>query len=190
MVAATLVVLAAISALAQGSVAFARGGDGDACGEPISVIISSGQTAIGSSDSIWSLIVAPPPLPTGPATVIAANGAWTTLPSTQWISANAGCTNTTTPDCPAGLYSYRLCWEQCGALAPSPLLQILVDNTAAISLDSSPLATSPATVGFTAPATILGFTPGTGRHTLQVDVHNNPFSGAVVPQRVWTSAAS
>jgi len=136
---------------------------------------------IGNSDQIWSLIAAPPGT-TGfssprPATVIASNAAWLTLADTRWISANTGCTNTTTTDCPGGLYSYQLCWEQCGALASSPLLQILADNTATVSLDRIPLATSPATIGFTTQATILGFTPGTGLHTLQVDVTNNPFSG-------------
>ncbi len=150
---------------------------------PISVVISTGRNAvpIGNSDQVWSLIAAPPGTTgfssPGPATVIASNAAWATLPDTQWISANTGCANTTTTDCPGGLYSYQLCWEQCGALASSPLLQILADNTATVSLDRSPLTTSPATIGFTTPATILGFTPGPGPHTLQVDVHNNPFSG-------------
>jgi len=141
------------------------------CGiEPHSVIISTGS-------QVWSLVAAPAPLVPGPAKVIASNAAWTTLPNTQWISANAGCTDTTTTDCPGGLYSYQLCWDQCGPLASSPLLQVLADNTATVSLDGNLLTTLPATIGFTTPATILGFTPGSGLHTLQVDVYNNPYSG-------------
>ena len=37
-----------------------------------------------------------------------------------------------------------------------------------------PVATTPATVDFTTPATIPGFTLATGMHRLRVDVHNNP----------------
>jgi hypothetical protein len=129
---------------------------------------------IGNSDPVWSLIAAPPGTTgfasPGPATVIASNAAWATLPDTQWISANTGCTTSET-NCPAGLYSYQLCWEQCGPLAFSPLLQILAADTAAVSLDKSSLWT-PSTIGFTTPETILGFTPGPGLHTLQVDVEN------------------
>lgn len=153
------------------------------CGEPLSVIISTGKNAvpIGSSDQVWSMIAAPPGTTgfssPGSATVIASNAGWTTLPNTQWISANTGCADTITTACPGGLYSYQLCWDQCGPLASSPLLQILADNTATVSLDGTPLTTLPATIGFTIPATILGFTPGPGLHTLQVDVHNNAFSG-------------
>ncbi|HEX7406594.1 MAG TPA: C25 family cysteine peptidase [Candidatus Binatia bacterium] len=89
------------------------------------------------------------------------------------------CNQTTTFDCPAGIYSYELCWEQCGPLDFSPLLQILADNTATVSLDSNPLTTlpTPPPINFTTPATIQGFTPGPGLHTLRVDVSNNPFSG-------------
>ncbi|MBI4518097.1 MAG: hypothetical protein HY699_20020 [Deltaproteobacteria bacterium] len=153
------------------------------CDDPTSVVISSGRNAVpvGGSDQAWSLIAAPSGT-TGsssprPATVIASNPAWTTLPDTQWISANTECSNTVTADCPAGTYSYELCWEQCGALGSSPLLQVLADNTATASLDKIPLATSPAAIGFTTSATVLGFNPGPGTHSLQVDVHNNPFSG-------------
>lgn len=152
------------------------------CGEPLSVDISTGSNAvpIGGSDLAWTLIAAPAGTTNfsspGPATVIVPNSAWTTLPNTQWISANTGCTNTLTPDCPGGLYSYQLCWEQCGALMPSPL-QVLADNTATVSLDGVPLATTPPTIDFTTAATLPGFTLSTGVHTLQVDVHNTPFSG-------------
>jgi len=137
---------------------------------------------IGNSDQVWSLIAAPPGTTgfssPGPATVITSNAGWTTLSDTQWISANTGCTNTTTTDCPSGLYSYQLCWEQCGPLAFSPLLQILADDTATVSLDPDTLTTIPTNhINFTDPETILGFTPGTGLHTLQVDVHNDPSSG-------------
>lgn len=138
--------------------------------EPHSVIISTGS-------QVWSLVAAPAPLVPGPAKVIASNAAWTTLPNTQWISANAGCTDTTTTDCPGGLYSYQLCWDQCGPLASSPLVQLLADNTATVSLDGNLLTTLPAPIGFTTPATILGFTPGSGLHTLEVDVRNSSFSG-------------
>ena len=137
---------------------------------------------ISTGSQVWSLIAAPPGTTgfssPGPATVIASNAAWTTLPNTQWISANPGCTNTTTTDCPGGLYSYQLCWEQCGPLAFSPLLQILADDTATVSLDGNPLTTipTPPPIGSATPATILGFTPGTGLHTLQVDVYNTPDS--------------
>jgi hypothetical protein len=155
------------------------------CGEPISVIISTGQSAsVGSTDPHWQLIAAPPNT-TGfsgpaPATVIAPNSGWATLPNTQWISAHTDCSQTITGSCPGGVYSYRLCWEQCGMLAPSPVLQILADNTAQVFLDGSltPLATSPASIDFTTPATILNVNPGPGTHSLRVDVANDPYSNS------------
>ncbi len=148
------------------------------CAEPISVDISTGRNSVpvGNSDQIWSLIAAPPGTTNfspGPATVIAPNGAWGSLPNAQWISANTGCTNTTTTDCPGGVYSYKLCWEQCGPLVPESL-QILVDNIADVFIDGGLVTTVP---GFNTPTTIPGFTLGTGMHMLQVDVHNNPYSG-------------
>ncbi|MGD9763524.1 MAG: LamG-like jellyroll fold domain-containing protein [Candidatus Binatia bacterium] len=149
------------------------------CDEPIGIDISTGQQTFGNPDPIWSLIAAPAGttgFSPGPATVIAANGAWATLANTQWISANAGCTSTLTSDCPGGLYTYEMCWEQCGALMPSPLM-VLADNTASVFLDANPVATTPATIGFTTAATIPGFALGTGVHRLRVDVQNNPFSG-------------
>ncbi len=153
------------------------------CGPSVSVDISTGQAVIGGSDPIWSLIAAPSGTTgfssPGPATVIAPNGSWFTLSGTQWISANTGCTNTLTTDCPAGTYSYELCWEQCGRLDPSPL-EILADNTATVHLDGIPVTTTPPTIGFTTPASIpaSALAPlGTGVHTLRVDVQNNPFSG-------------
>jgi hypothetical protein len=141
------------------------------CFEPISVIISTGRNVVPiGKDQIWSLIGYPTGyLGSRPATVILPNTAWTSLLDAQWISANAGCTN----NCPAGTYSYQLCWDQCGPLANSPLLQILAADTATVFLDGPPALATSVPISFKIPETILGFTPGPGMHTLRVDVHND-----------------
>ena len=149
------------------------------CPEPHSVIISTGTQPIGSTDPQWSLRSAPAGTTNfspGIAKVISPHAAWSSLPTAEWISAGQLCSNVVTTDCPPGNYTYELCWQQCGALVPEPL-QILADNTASVFLDSVQVATTPATIDFTTPATIPGFTLASGMHRLRVDVHNDPHNG-------------
>jgi len=129
---------------------------------------------ISTGSQEWTLLAPPTPLRSGPAVAVEPAPGWTTLPDTQWISAAAQCTSG--EGCPAGVYSYQLCWEQCGPLAFSPQVQVLAANTGRVYLDDgTPLATTPSnSIGPAEPETLLGFTPDTGTHTLMVDVYNNP----------------
>ena len=156
-------------------------------GDPVVVDISTGNMLEmpGDPDRVsWKLIASPAGTvnPNGPiATVISPNNAWATFPSAQWISANIECTKTVTfpePDvCPAGLYSYELCWTQCGELTEPLSLQLLADNNAVVFLNDIRIVETPVG-GFASP---LAFSPvpqpgPSLRNCLRVDVTNFPFS--------------
>ena len=154
------------------------------CSEPHSVFVSTGRNAVsvGGDDPVWSLTAVPTGAsfsPPGPATVISPNAAWTTLPDTQWISANTGCTVTfPMSGCPAGVYRYELCWEQCGALVDVGPFMILADNSASVSLDGIPIATTPSPGFATATSFSFNPNPGPGMHRLRVDVVNDPLGSS------------
>jgi hypothetical protein len=142
------------------------------CPPDTSVDISTGQTDTSGSQ-LWQLTSAPPGTLGGfphPSIAISPNAAWLTFPGTSWVSANSGC-NTTTSNCPAGLYSYQLCWEQCGRLG-SLQLKLHADNNARVYLDGSLIGSTPAN-GFGTTTTINVSDPGPGeRHCFRIDVNN------------------
>lgn len=135
--------------------------------------ISTGQT-----DPVWQLTSAPSGTLGGfphPAIPISPNGSWLTFPGTSWVSANTSCKKTVTPDCPRGLYSYELCWQQCGPVTAS--LQLHADNNATVFLGSTPIGTTPPN-GFQTTTTITVPDPGPSeRNCLRIDVTNFPSSG-------------
>jgi len=150
------------------------------CLQPVSLNIATGQAVVGQNDPSWQLLSAPAGTTggTGPrsAIVISPNGGWNTLAGTQWISANTQCTNTLTNDCPAGTYSYELCWSQvCGLEGPLGL-DLLADNSAAVYLNGNPIGST--TGGFTTPTSLTFSDPGpSAMNCLRVDVTNNPAGG-------------
>jgi CSLREA domain-containing protein len=149
------------------------------CEFPVSLNISTGQASIGQDDPVWRLVSVPNgtaggPVP-GPAVVIAPNGAWATLPGTQWISANAQCSIIITDDCPGGMYSYELCWSQCGGLEGPLNLDLLADNSATVFLNGNQIGAT--TGGFANPTSIPFTDPGpNAMNCLRVDVANSPHS--------------
>jgi CSLREA domain-containing protein len=150
------------------------------CQFPASLNISTGQNAVvGNNDLQWRLVAAPASTTGGvgphAAIVIAPNSAWATLPATQWVAANAQCAGTITLDCPGGLYSYELCWSQCGSLQEPLLLDLLADNSATIRLNGNQIGAT--TGGFTTPTSIAVPDPGpNAMNCLQVNVTNSPHS--------------
>lgn len=146
------------------------------CGDPHSLLVSTGNGTIGGSDPIWWLSSAATGTghfpPAHPAFVISSYGGWTTLAGTRWVTADLPCG--TTSGCPVGLYQYELCWEQCGELVnPSPFT-VLADNHANVYLDNNFLVNVP---GFVTP-TSFSFNAGPGVHSLRVDVFNDPSLGS------------
>ncbi|MBI3785293.1 MAG: hypothetical protein HY270_18020 [Deltaproteobacteria bacterium] len=143
------------------------------CGEPRSLLLSTGNGSIGGSDPLWWLAGAPGGTggfpPAHSATIIGSYGGWATLPNTQWVSANSVCGTTT--GCPVGLYEYEFCWRQCGELIDTTPFMILADNRANVLLDGNLLVTVP---GFTTP-TSFSFNTAPGTHSLLIDVFNDPY---------------
>jgi len=140
------------------------------CDLPISILISTGQNdaTVGSADPLWTVAVQPSGLPVA-ATVITASTAWTTLPDSQWIATGTNCTL----GCPAGVYDFEICWEQCGDLENIHPMMVLADNRASVFLDGNFVAATPQNGFNTATSFSFSPNPGPGLHRLLVRVQND-----------------
>jgi hypothetical protein len=150
------------------------------CEAPRSVLLSTGNASIGANDPIWSLTGAPAGTanfpPARPAIVIGTYPGWSTVPNTQWITANTVCGQMT--GCTDGVYEYELCWEQCGELVDPMPFMALADNRAEVFLDNVFLIAVP---GFNGVPTSFSVNTGPGTHSLRVAVTNDLLAGFQTP---------
>lgn len=125
---------------------------------------------VGSPDDQWVVLSEPPPvgvLPR-PALVIPPNGAWNTIPGTQWISANA--------TGPNGTYVYQLCFCLDKRFS-NPLLDIAIraDDEFDLILNGVFLGSFPGGFNSANPLLLSYNNPGlfrAGENCLQVVVRN------------------
>jgi cysteine-rich repeat protein len=146
------------------------------CGVPITQRIDTGTA---SPDPIWSLI-APAAVGTpGPAVVIPPNQfalAWDRLlaPDTTWVSPLFSCSQfLNPPPCPAKIYHYQTCWQQCDA-SGSVTLSLLADNDAKVYLNGQQIGATGANA-YTLPAVTITHTGPPlvdGTNCLEVRVTN------------------
>jgi hypothetical protein len=162
------------------------------CPQPASFFISTDRDVgtPGSADPLWTLTGAPAGTTGGtlprPARIIAPNAAWgscTGPPPGGWVSANTACTNTVTDDCPAGDYTYRLCWAACGPFDVS--FDLLADNSAVtVTFDGGPPLPGTSSVNFTTPTPFgislasRGCDQQQTKHVLEIVAHNDPASAS------------
>jgi hypothetical protein len=147
-----------------------------------STLINTGQGSglVGDSDPHWCLISDPLGVPggvTAPAAAIVVTSG-SQLPPAQWVSASTTC-RAPTGLCPAGYYTYQICWTQTGTGSVS--LQFLSDNNGCVC----PLNTSSCTnatlgavcnsasIGNQLPATLFSSAGSlSGRNCLYIQVYN------------------